>query len=67
MAMSHRFGFGFGFGAGGGALLRWARLQYKYTGRPASRILNPMAEFAGKVAVVVITMAAQASTKRVVL
>jgi hypothetical protein len=30
---------------------------------PASRIIRPIAEFDGKVAVVVITMAAQASTK----
>jgi hypothetical protein len=34
---------------------------------PASRIISPMAEFAGKVAVVVITMAAQANTKRPVV
>ena len=63
MSMSHRFGFG----SGGSAFLRLARLQYKYTGMPASRIISPMAEFAGKVAVVVITMAAQANTKRAVV
>ena len=63
MAMSHRFGFGFG----GSALLRLARLQYKYTGMPASRMISPMAEFEGKVAVVVITIAAQANTKRAVV
>src|SRR6266851_4688096 len=36
MSMSHRFGIG------GRALLRLARLQYKYTGMPASRIISPM-------------------------
>ena len=59
MSMSHRSGCG-GIG-------RALRLQYKYTGMPASRIIRPMAEFAGKVATVVITMAAQASTKRAVV
>src|ERR1700682_1783872 len=61
MSVPHRFGFG------GGALLRLARLQYKYTGMPASRIISPMAEFAVKVAVVVIAMAAQDNTKRAVV
>ncbi len=59
MSMSHRLG--------AGGFCRALRLQYKYTGKPASRITSPIAEFAGKVATVVITMAAQASTKRPVV
>ena len=58
-SMSHRSGC-----AGIGRALR---LQYKYTGMPASRIIRPMAEFAGKVAIVVMTIAAQARTKRAVV
>src|SRR5216683_7801300 len=43
------------------------RLQYKYTGMPASRIISPMAEFAGNVQIVAVTIAAQACTKRAVV
>src|SRR5579863_6640836 len=59
MSMSHRFV--------GGGFRRARRLQYKYTGKPASRMTRPTAEFAGKVATVAITMAAQANTKRAVV
>ena len=53
------------FGAGGFLLDR--RLQCEYTGKPANRMIRPMAELAGKVATVVITIAAQANTKSAVV
>src|ERR1700730_3441434 len=59
MTLSHSSGWG-GIG-------RASRLQYKYTGMPASRIIRPIAEFAGKVAIVLVTMAAQANTKTAVV
>src|SRR5882724_11054086 len=61
MSVPHRFGFG------GSALVRQARLQDKYTGMPASRIISPRAEFAVKVGVGVIATAAQDNTKRPVV
>src|SRR4051812_46814508 len=54
MLMPHRVG---------DVLFRFAPLQYKYTGIPASRIIRPMTEFAGNVETVVVTMAAHAATK----
>jgi hypothetical protein len=46
---------------------RGLRLQYKYTGIPAARIMKPKMLFVGYVRIVLVTMAAQVRTKRAVV
>src|ERR1035438_3033757 len=46
---------------------RFLRLQYKYTGIPAAKIMRPNALFAGYVQMVLATMAAQERTKMAVV